>query len=118
MESSPKNSTPSSAVNEREDLVGSSSKNRKGLKNSGKDKIVISQNQVVSPNSFDVLKTIGGSNCTQDADIVDVQMGDLVPPSTENARQSNEEGVWQHVSRKGHPNGRGGALSSSVPPCG
>ncbi|GAA0187369.1 hypothetical protein LIER_34657 [Lithospermum erythrorhizon] len=117
-DSSPKASTPSSTVNDQGDLVGYSSKNGKGLKNFGKDKAVISQNQVVSPNYFEVLKTIGGSNCTQDADIVDVQMGDLVPPSTENARQSNEEDEWQHVSRKGHPNGRGGALSSSVPPCG
>ncbi|GAA0167289.1 hypothetical protein LIER_22257 [Lithospermum erythrorhizon] len=117
-ESSPMDSTNLSAVNEREDLVGSSSKNGKGLKHSGKDKAVISQNEVVSPNSFDVLKTIGGSNGTQDVDIVDVQMGELVPPSTENARQGNEEGVWKHVSRKGHPNGHGGALSSSVPPCG
>ncbi|GAA0158258.1 hypothetical protein LIER_38608 [Lithospermum erythrorhizon] len=117
-ESSPKDSTPSSAINEREDLVGSSSENGKGLMNSGKDKAVKSLNQVVSPNSFDVLKTIGGSNGTQDVDIVDVQMGDLVPPSTEYVREGNEEGVWQHVSRKSHPNGRGGALSSSVPPCG
>ncbi|GAA0164576.1 hypothetical protein LIER_20174 [Lithospermum erythrorhizon] len=117
-DSSPKDATPSSVVSERDAMVGSSSKNGKGLKNSVKDKEVTPLNQVVSPNSFDVLKNIGGSNGNQDGGIVDVQMGDLVPPSTEHACHGVEEGVWQHVSRKGHPNGRGGALSSSVPPCG
>ncbi|GAA0146407.1 hypothetical protein LIER_06372 [Lithospermum erythrorhizon] len=129
-DSPPKESSPKACVNVSaplsdvvgsEDMVFSPSKNGKGLKGVQKDKTIISQIPVVSPNSFDALNIMGGgggSSGSRDADIVDVQMGDLVPSSTENANQDNEEGVWQHVTRKGHSNVRGGAISSSVSPCG
>ncbi|GAA0141968.1 hypothetical protein LIER_35485 [Lithospermum erythrorhizon] len=121
-ESSPRESVnvsiPTSAAVGCADMVCSPSKNGKRLKGVGKDKAIISQIPVVSPNSFDVLNAMGGSSGTHDADIVDVQMGNLVPSSTGNANKDNEEGVWQHVTRKGHSHGRGGAISSSVSPCG
>ncbi|GAA0162659.1 hypothetical protein LIER_18700 [Lithospermum erythrorhizon] len=121
-ESSPRDSvnvsTISSAAVGSAEIICSPSKNGKGLKGVGKDKAIISQIPVVLPNSFDALNAMGGSSGTHDVDIVDVQMGDLVPYSIGNATKDKEEGVWQHVTRKSHSNRRGGAISSSVSPCG
>ncbi|GAA0176406.1 hypothetical protein LIER_29407 [Lithospermum erythrorhizon] len=120
-ESFPKESVNVSTVNGSlpeadgsEDMVISPSKNGKGLKGVGKGKTIISQIPVVSPNSFDALNVIGGTSGTHDADVANVQMGDLVPSSSRNANQDNDEGVWQHVTRKGNSNGHGGVVSSSV----
>ncbi|GAA0185596.1 hypothetical protein LIER_32884 [Lithospermum erythrorhizon] len=95
----------SSEVNTSIDKVPPLLNKGKGLRGVDKGKAIVSQLAVVSPNSFETLAD----------DISDTPMGDLAPSVLENA--NHEEGVWQHVTRKGSANGRGGAVSSSVSPC-
>ncbi|GAA0157970.1 hypothetical protein LIER_15114 [Lithospermum erythrorhizon] len=101
-----------------EDMVISPSNKGKGLKGVDKGKTIVSQISVVSPNSFEAPNVSGGTSGTHDEDVAKIQICDLAPSSSGKANQDNEGGVWQHVTRKGHSNGRGGAVSSSVSPCG
>ncbi|GAA0149887.1 hypothetical protein LIER_44092 [Lithospermum erythrorhizon] len=95
----------SSEVNASIDKVPPPLNKGKGLRGVDKGKAIVSQIAVVSPNSFETLAD----------DISDTPMGDPAPPVLKIA--DHEEGVWQHVTRKGSANGRGGAVSSSVSPC-
>ncbi|GAA0166753.1 hypothetical protein LIER_21838 [Lithospermum erythrorhizon] len=90
----------------------------KGLKGGGKSKSTMAQVPVVSPNSFDVLNGPGEASGSNDMDTSNIQIGALVPSICVDGNQYKEGGVWQHVTRKGNSNGRGGAVSSSVSPCG
>ncbi|GAA0162215.1 hypothetical protein LIER_39371 [Lithospermum erythrorhizon] len=101
-----------------EDMVISPSNKGNGLKGVDKGKTIVSQIPVVSPNSFEALNVSGGGGGTHDEDVIKIQRCDLAPSPSGKANQDNEGGVWQHVSRKGHSNGHGGAVSFSVSPCG
>ncbi|GAA0156242.1 hypothetical protein LIER_13777 [Lithospermum erythrorhizon] len=98
------------------DMVTSPSNKGNGSKKMDKGKAIASQIPMVSPNSFEALNNMGGTSGTHDEDVSNVQMGDLIPSALDNA--DHEGGVWQHVIRKGSPNGRGGAVSSFVSQCG
>ncbi|GAA0173731.1 hypothetical protein LIER_27288 [Lithospermum erythrorhizon] len=106
----------SSAENECVDMVTPPLNKGKGSKGVDKGKAIASQIAVFSPNSFEALNITGGTSETHVEDVSDVQMGDLVPSVLDNA--DHEDGVWQHVTRKGSTNGRGGDVSSSVSQCG
>ncbi|GAA0152348.1 hypothetical protein LIER_37473 [Lithospermum erythrorhizon] len=90
----------------------------KGLKEAGKAKAFVAWVQVVSPNSFDVLNGPGEISGTKDVIASNIQMDALASSACVDGTHDKDGGMWQHMTRKGNSNGRGGAASSSVSPCG
>ncbi|GAA0155996.1 hypothetical protein LIER_38193 [Lithospermum erythrorhizon] len=81
-------------------MATSPSIKEKGLKGVDKGKAIVSQIPVVSPNPFEALNGMGGTSGTQDKDAAKIQMGDLVPSSSEKTNHNNEGGIWKHVLKK------------------
>ncbi|GAA0176580.1 hypothetical protein LIER_29550 [Lithospermum erythrorhizon] len=105
-----------SMENESVNMVISPSNKRNGSKKMDKGKAIASIIPMVSQNTFEALNNMGGTSGAHDEDILNVQMGDLIPSALGNA--DHEGGAWHHVTRKGGSNGRGGVVSSSISQCG
>ncbi|GAA0168452.1 hypothetical protein LIER_23165 [Lithospermum erythrorhizon] len=80
-------------ANDNVDMATSPSNKGMGLKGVDKGKAIVSQIPVVSPNPFEALNGMGGTSGTQDEDVANIQMSDLVPSSSEKTNHNNEGGV-------------------------
>ncbi|GAA0150774.1 hypothetical protein LIER_09637 [Lithospermum erythrorhizon] len=105
-----------STENGKVNMVNSPLNKGSGSKKMDKGKAIVSHIPIISPNSFEALNNIGGTSGTHDVDVSNVPMSDLIPSALNNA--DHEGGVWQHVTKKGSSNGRGGVVPSSVSQCG